>query len=35
VLKKTGAATPEPVRENFAPAGDIKLRVLTASPPPG
>jgi hypothetical protein len=34
-LKKTGSATFEAVRENFAPAGDIRLLVLTASPPPG
>jgi hypothetical protein len=34
-LKKTAPATFEAVRENFAPPADIKLLVLTASPPPG
>ncbi|MGD0190612.1 MAG: DUF4424 family protein [Rhizomicrobium sp.] len=34
-LKKTGATTFESTRENFAPPRDIKLLVLTGSPPPG
>jgi hypothetical protein len=34
-LKKTGATTFEASRENFAPRHDIKLLVLTGSPPPG
>jgi len=32
-LKKTGPTTFEDVRENFAPAGDIKMLVLDAQPP--
>jgi hypothetical protein len=34
-LTKTGPETFEAVRKDFAPAGDIKLLVLTASPPHG
>jgi hypothetical protein len=34
-LRKTGATTFEAERENFAPARDIKLLVLTGAPPPG
>jgi len=34
-LKKTGPTTFEAEREHFAPARDIKLLVLTGSPPPG
>jgi hypothetical protein len=34
-LKKTGPTTFEAMQENFAPARDIKLLVLTGAPPPG
>jgi hypothetical protein len=34
-LKKTGATTFESERTNFAPPRDIKLLVLSGSPPPG
>lgn len=34
-LRKTGPTTFEAEQENFAPARDIKLLVLTSAPPPG
>ena len=34
-LRKTGATTFEAERTNFAPPRDIKLLVLSGSPPPG